>query len=735
MDYLRFTSIIYLTLGILILLLGILIFRENPTRRINRVTGMMMFLAALAPIMSAFSILIRKSSPELHIETSIFSRIYLIWEFFFPQLLLFSLIFPKENVLIKNHRGIAPLLYLPHFLQLFVILLFRSSDSILSLINFTHTRVNIILQPFFILINLLLTLLSYIYEYHNSIFALINLIYALLAIYIMHRGYTELTRASERKQIGIVLWGIRVSIGLYVINFLVPKIFPIQVSEKLNYALTFLALFIGPGSIALSIIKYQFLDVRLIIRRGIIFSLTSGLLIGIYLLLYSQAKNIFTAVFGIDIPFIEIFFLIMAIIFFQPILNSLEETVERIFGQDKPDYRHVLQSLSHDILHVIEMDQLREKIIQTLKDAMMLESVHLLLKNKDNHFVFNSHTERLSAKNEFIFLMSGLSDHITIDEVLGRIQNEDAFQAIHALNASLFFPISHHNTLQGVLCLGRKLTREKFSAEDLTSLRVLSDQIAIALENTELYKEKLEKQRIDEEISVTREIQKMLLPHEIPQGRNFEIAAMNISSKEVGGDYYDFFRIDERRVGIAIGDISGKGIPGAILMSNLQATFRAVVMNNPSTADTTFKINNQITRTTSAEKYATFFYGILDTKKLSFTYTNAGHNYPILKKKDGECFYLKESGLIIGVMEDYIYHENSIKLNIGDVLILYTDGITEAINKRQDEFSEGHLLNLVCATPVTSAENLRNIIYQEVVNFRQGSTQFDDITLIVVNLI
>jgi sigma-B regulation protein RsbU (phosphoserine phosphatase) len=299
----------------------------------------------------------------------------------------------------------------------------------------------------------------------------------------------------------------------------------------------------------------------------------------------------------------------------------------------------------------------------------------------------------------------------------------------------LLIPLAHRGDLNGILCLGNKLTRTSFSAEDARLLNVLSDQIAIALENIDLYQAKLEKQHIEKEISVAREIQKMLLPYVIPMGKNFEISAMNIPSKEVGGDYYDFIQLDDLHIGIAIGDISGKGIPGAMLMSNLQATLRASVWQFPEPAGVMQRINNQIANTTSSEKFATFFYGILDSKKLTFTFTNAGHNYPIIKKRSGQYCYLSDGGLVIGVKPDFEYNQTKMKLSPGDTLVFYTDGITEALNPQVEEFGEQKLLDIIVQYPYRSAEQLRNYIYEEMIRFTQGESQYDDLTLIVLQIL
>jgi phosphoserine phosphatase RsbU/P len=734
-------AIIYLTIGILILLLGILIFRENPTKRINRITGLMMSLASLAPIMSAFGLMFQKLATTVEIDINIFQRIFLIWEFFFPQLLLFSFLFPKENALIKNYPKIVPLIFIPHTIRILLILLFESPESLLSILNFTETKINFVFRPFLLVLNLIFTLLSYLHEFQKNIFAFVNLIYVALAIFIMYQGYRRLENPRLQKQVRLVLWGIGLSVGLYAISSLIPAMLPIYGIENFKYFMVILILIVGPGSIALSIIRYQFLDIRLIIRRGIIFSITSGLLVGIYLLIYDHSKKVITGILGFDVPIVEIFFLIIAVIFFQPILSSIEEMVERVFVQSRYDFRNVIQTLSHEILHIVDLELLQEKVFNTLTKQFMIDKVFFILKDNAGDFTteakasLESHRLSFSRQGEFISLMRNIDEPVYKDDIVARLISRTDIQLLKQIDAFLLIPLIHPQELNGILCLGQKLTDPKYTAEDLSLLKLLGDQIGVAIANIGFYRERLERQRIEEEISLAREIQRLLLPREIPRGRNFEIAAINIPSKQVGGDYYDFISLDEHHLGIAIGDISGKGIPGALLMSNLQATFRASALHHFSTGETMVIVNDQLTTTTSSEKFATFFYGILDTQTMMFHYTNAGHNYPILRRKSGECIYLQEGGLIIGVQKNVAYPEASLKLDKGDVLVFYTDGITEALNTQQDEFSDQHLLKIICDCHQMSSQGLRDQIYEEVANFAKGLEQYDDITLIVLKII
>ncbi|MDZ7330857.1 MAG: SpoIIE family protein phosphatase [candidate division KSB1 bacterium] len=743
MDLAQLTSVVYLTIGVVLCLIGILIFRESPSQRVHRATAVMIFLASLGPIMGAFGLILNRMGSKINLDVELFRRIFLVWEFFFPQLLYFSMIFPRERGLIRQHPRTIYLIYLPHFLHFWVVWLFRSPDSFMAIASQIVSNYNseLLLRPILLVFNLLLGMLGVFYEFHTNFFALINLIYVIAAIFIMYKGYQELTSSRAKRQAALVLWGIRVSVGLYAVAFLLPKLLPIETSDAVIYFLTILALLIGAGSIAWAIIKYQFLDISQQIRQRFLFSICTGLIIGIYLLLYNQCRQLSTSLIGLQLPLLEIMFIIIAVVIFQPTLSGIDHIIQKLFGREKADADQLLQQLSHEILTILDFSQLREKITNALAENLMLENVHLIARNKAGDFVLNdfedtgAENDKFSSHGDFIRAIEQINRPVGFDELIPQIKDPVEIDLLNRLNCYLLIPLAHRGTLNGILCLGNKLTRTSFSAEDARLLNVLSNQIAIALENIDLYRTKLEQQQIQKEILVAREIQKALLPSHVPQGSTFEISAMNIPSKEVGGDYYDFIQFDDDLIGIAIGDISGKGIPGAMLMSNLQATLRASVWQFGDPAEIMKRINAQIAKTTSAEKFATFFYGILDAKKLTFTFSNAGHNYPIIKKQNGQFCHLTEGGLVIGVNPNFEYHQTEMKLDPGDTLIFYTDGITEALNPQLEEFGEQRLLDIILNWSYKSAEELRNLIYEEMIKFTEGQGQYDDLTLIVLRIL
>ena len=737
MTILYATSLLYLTLGAIIILLGFTILKENFRQRINRITGVMMFFAGTGSIFGAFGLLLQASLiPEVSLEP--FRKIFLVWEFFFPQMLLFSLVFPLENQWIKRRSYILYLIFIPHIVHFLIILAFSNPGQVRTAIdlNSFSDRFGLITQPVTILLGLFLSLISIIYEFHTNFFALVNLIYIIGAISFMVWSYRHLENPRLKKQVGLVLWGIRASVGLYAIAFIFPHLKIIHTSQAVSHLLTSIALLIGSGSIAWAIIRYQFLDIRLIIRRGLIFSMASALLIGVYLLIYSQGKKLITATLGIDIPILEILFIILALLFFKSIMNAIERIIERIFMRDRMDYRNILQNLSHDIMTTLDPVKLQNKITLTLKDAMSLEQVFMMVPDQNGNFFCQSGGNRHSfhPQSKWITTLLDTKTPIGFDELSLRTGKDKTLEKLRELKAFLIIPLIHRDTLSGILIFGEKITRTSFTTEDMTILSVLSNQAAIALENARLTQEMLTKQRIEEELDLAREIQNNLLPSLYPVNSIFELIGYNLPSKEVGGDYYDFISLNDKLVGVVIGDIAGKGIPAALLMSNLQAAFRICASSAGNTREVMQQVNIHITQTTAPEKFATLFYGVLNTQTLTMEYTNGGHNYPILWRHNGTYQLLSEGGIIIGVIEDAIYQSKTVKFESGDSLVFYTDGITEALSPDEEQYGEMRLIDSIKNSAHMSAQNILDTILENVIEFTHGYLQSDDLTLVVLKM-
>ena len=299
--------------------------------------------------------------------------------------------------------------------------------------------------------------------------------------------------------------------------------------------------------------------------------------------------------------------------------------------------------------------------------------------------------------------------------------------------AKVLVPLRIHNETRGVIAVGDKLAGQPFSQPDIELLVALGNLAITSLENARLFQEAIEKQRMEDELLIAKEIQRGLLPAELPAIPGFTVAATSLSSKHVGGDYYDVIPMGQDRVVIAIGDVSGKGTPAALLMANLQAAIRALVPLNILLTELTSRVNNLLTDNTSSGRFVTFFWGILDASQRTLTYVNAGHNPPYLFHQDGSFERLMEGGLILGVMKlDKPYSSGCIRFNDGDVLVLFTDGVSEAMNAEGVEFGESALEEGISFSLSESPGTIVDRIVEKVRRHSEGVTQSDDITMLVL---
>lgn len=269
-----------------------------------------------------------------------------------------------------------------------------------------------------------------------------------------------------------------------------------------------------------------------------------------------------------------------------------------------------------------------------------------------------------------------------------------------------------------------------FTKEQIQIFKGIANEAASVIEKAILYEERFEKQRIEQELATAAKIQVNLMPQEIPKLKGFKIAAKNVPSRMIGGDFYDFIPFSNSHLGIVIADVSGKGIPGAILMASARASLRAYLEDPHEVKDAIAKLNRVLCRDTQSDQFVTLFYGMLDPNDKTFTYTNAGHNPPLLFRED-KIIQLEKGGLILGVFPNTIYEEEKINLQENDLLVLYTDGITEAQNN-DEYFGIKRLSQIINKYKLTDPEVIVEKILNEVSEFDDNSSPADDTTIVVL---
>jgi phosphoserine phosphatase RsbU/P len=308
--------------------------------------------------------------------------------------------------------------------------------------------------------------------------------------------------------------------------------------------------------------------------------------------------------------------------------------------------------------------------------------------------------------------------------------------ALEDLKPELLLPLSLKNSVLGIMSLGPKQSEEPFSATDLRLLDAVATQTGLALENgrlTETIKEEARaREKQNRELELGREVQERLFPQQYPAIPGLDYAGVCRPALIVGGDYYDFIPMSNGGLGIAIGDVSGKGISAALLMATLRAFLRGQAIDQDTNLSAVIANLNRLVFESSAQnRYATFFLGAFDSASRVLNYVNAGHNAPMVIRAGGEVVRLKAGGTVVGLMQAESWVQVQVKLQAGDFLVAFTDGISEAMNLADDEWGEERLIDAVRAMRAAPAQAILDHIVQSVDGFAADAPQYDDMTLIV----
>lgn len=412
------------------------------------------------------------------------------------------------------------------------------------------------------------------------------------------------------------------------------------------------------------------------------------------------------------------------------LVENLRQTNRRL--DLKIQELNTLFELSKEFSAVLDAEKLVKLLIFSLMGQVGVSRYVVFLRNGKSMKVAVSRLEGGFDDERFLKSLAEVDTPARIGDIKKK-NLQSVRQKLEPLGVKAIIPMQIQQELRGVLCLGEKMSREEYSARDLEFLYSLGNLAIISLENARLFKEAIEKQRLEDELLIAREIQKGLLPSRLPEIPGFEIAAVNISSKQVGGDYYDAISLGDSRYVLAIGDVSGKGTPASLLMANLQASIRALVPSNLSMSELTKRVNDLMFENTSSDRFVTFFWGLLDVAKRSLTYVNAGHNHPYLVRVNGQMERLEKGGMILGIMSTLVpYEEDTIHLESGDFLVMFTDGVSEAMNKNGEEYSEPRLEEVLKSLRGKAAQEILDAIHLDVKTHTGDFPQSDDITLLVL---
>ena len=403
--------------------------------------------------------------------------------------------------------------------------------------------------------------------------------------------------------------------------------------------------------------------------------------------------------------------------------------------------RELLDETGRLLAQSFDRDEVLMRIFEILRRVVQYDAGGIFL--IDPHAGAVTHTTQVgydptALGNLHLKIGQGLVGHVA--KTGERVNIPDVSLDPRYVNArassrsALVVPIEVRERRLGVLGLESDRLAA-YDANDEWLVKAFAHQLAIALDRAELFDKQIQVRRLGEQLAVARSIQQSFLPQKAPRIDGYDIAGANFPSEQVGGDYFDFVPIVQGQWGLAIADVSGKGIPAAIIMAGFRASLIAEIRNNYAIRTIFRKVNNLLKEMTPRDNFVTAFYGVLDAHNRVFTFTNAGHNPPLLFRAGGQVERLEEGGPLVGVIAEATYVERPVWLGRGDLLLLYTDGVTEAARESGEEFGEARLIELVKASTQLSASELCERIHQEVHRFAGGDMTPDDITLVAARVL
>jgi sigma-B regulation protein RsbU (phosphoserine phosphatase) len=405
------------------------------------------------------------------------------------------------------------------------------------------------------------------------------------------------------------------------------------------------------------------------------------------------------------------------------------------------DKLRMLLDITKKISQSLDLEEVISQVMDTLEFLLPYDAAGIyVIQHDEEGYIFKSRAirgyritfeqvePRLKLGEGFIGYVAQTGESILCPDVH---KDKRYFPARKRTNSEMVAPIVANDEVIGVFDLESDKF-DRYTIDDLSILQMLAAQLAIIIEKVRLHEQLVEKKRLQTQVEIARQVQLALLPERDPKLKGFDISSYNFSTDEVSGDYYDWVTIFDDQIGVVIADASGKGIPASLLMSFLRASLRALAQIGYAPNIALSKVNNLVWDSVEGNQFITAIYGFLDGTNKTFVFTNAGHNPPIVIKETGEIKFIEYGDLPLGMFKDKRYHQHFLRLGRNDILVLYTDGLTEASNENGEEFGKQRLAEKILEGRNLSSGKLINFVYQAALDFSGKNSLDDDGTVMII---
>ncbi|HYC91264.1 MAG TPA: SpoIIE family protein phosphatase [Thermoanaerobaculia bacterium] len=558
--------------------------------------------------------------------------------------------------------------------------------------------------------------------------------FPILALVALVRSYTEAS-TEEKRQVAWPLWGLALAVSVKILAVLMGIGASLLVAfnaadmirwrallEAANLVPMLFTLAI-PLSFAVAIFKYRLMNIDVIIRKTVVYALLSGAIIVVYLGLVGGLGSFLVYAFGLENQTTMIIgsTLVVALLF-VPLRSRLQSIVDRTLFRHKYDYPEALKAISIEARTATDVNEFLGAAAEQLQRALQNRAVVIFAERQDEYValakvgVADAILGRLRVPGNIVGALDRPFDPRR------RPLDEETAAALARIEASLVVPAG----TRAFIAAAPKLSNGEYDVEDIDFFRSAAEQLATGIDRIRMQAEEVDYEQ-------AREIQQTLLPRGMPRVAGLDVSGIWQPARTMGGDYYDLIELQETELAICIGDVAGKGMPAALLMSGLQAAVRASASSSPR--DLCERVRRVVVSSLSGGRFVTFFYATVDTATMKLRWCNAGHNAPLLARADGSILRLAEGGPAFSrLFRDAKYEERELDLAKGDRLVLFTDGVSEAADAAGEQFGESRIEELVTDCRDLDAAELQRTIFDAASGFSGGELE-DDLTLVVVRLV
>ncbi len=575
--------------------------------------------------------------------------------------------------------------------------------------------------------------------------------------------YRTASSADAKRRLRVLYAGAAAGLIPLTVLFTIARLHglsPEQYFPEWLMMTAYLSFLLLPLTLAYAIVVQRAMDVRVVIRQGLQYTLarrgvlilqgllSAGLFIVLTLLMTSHALNPLGTVAALAAGLWGVFLLHGA-------TQRVAVWVDRRFFRDAYNAEQILTDLAEKVRTIVEVKPLLQTVAERIADSLHVKQVAVLLDESGIYrpahalgygalpeLAFATHTATVQVlKNEEQPTRVYFDDPDSwIYKTSEMSQEERGHLAL--LHSELLLPFSVKDDLLGFMSLGQKRSEAPYSGTDLRLLSSVAAQTGLALQvarlTTAMSRELASRERLNRELEIAQEVQEHLFPQRFPSVPSLDYSGLCRPAREVGGDYYDFLELPDGKLGVAIGDVSGKGIAASLLMASLGASLRGQAAVVENLTELMARVNHLVYGASTINRYATFFYAEYDPQNLRFSYVNAGHNPPAVlrrSKPDDQVFRLEAGGPPVGLLPHTRYEQGSFSLEREDLLVLFTDGISESMTSDDEEWGEERLIELAKTCYGLPAVEAMNRIMTAAQSFAAGAPQHDDMTVVVLRVL